>query len=331
VTAGLLHLIPLVGIAAACAALGISRASYYRAQKPAPAPTPRPTPARALTTGQRDEVLAILDSERFADKAPAQVYAALLDEGEYRCSVSTMYRILASEDQVRERRHQRRLPAYVKPELVARAPNQVWSWDITKVPGPVRGTYYSLYVALDIFSRYVVGWTLARTESAALARAFLGEAFERHGIQPGQLVCHADRGKPMVAKSTTLLFADLGIKASHSRPHVSDDNAFSEAAFRTFLYRPEMPERFGSIEDARCFFAKLFDWYNEHHYHSGIALLTPADVHFGRAPAIITARQLVLDEAYARHPERFVRHQPRHPSPPPVVWINPPASALTEF
>jgi len=331
VTTGLQYLIPLVGIVAACAALAVPRASYYRAQQPRPAPRPRPTPPRALTASQRDDVLAILDSDRFADKAPRQVYAELLDDGDYVCSISTMYRILAEHDQVRERRHQRRLPAYVKPELVARAPNQVWSWDITKVPGPVRGTYYSLYVALDIYSRYVVGWTVARTESAPLARAFLAEAFERHGIRPGQLVCHADRGTPMTAKSTSLLFADLGIRQSHSRPHVSDDNPFSEAAFRTFLYRPEMPERFGSLEDARAFFAALFDWYNERHYHSGIALLTPSDVHFGCAPAIITARQLVLDAAYVEHPERFVRCAPRHPTPPEVVWINPPASALTEF
>jgi len=331
VTAALVHLVPLVGISAACTSLAVPRASYYRAQKPRPAPRPRPSPPRALKPEQRGEVLGLLDSDRFADKAPRQVYAALLDEGEYRCSVSTMYRILAAEDQVRERRHQRRLPTYVKPELVARAPNQVWSWDITKVPGPVRGMYYSLYVVLDIFSRYVVGWTLARTENAALARAFLADAFERHHIQPGQLVCHADRGSPMVAKSTSLLFADLGIKPSHSRPHVSDDNPFSEAAFRTFLYRPEMPERFGSIEDGRAFFAKLFDWYNDQHYHSGIALLTPADLHLGRATQIIAARQRVLDAAYARVPERFVGGAPVHPSPPPVVWINPPAAVLTQL
>jgi putative transposase len=331
VTAALNYLIPLVGIAAACAALAVSRASFYRDQRPQPAPKPLPTPARALTTAQRENVLAILDSDRFADKAPRQVWAALLDEGVHVCSVRTMYRILAANQQVRERRHQRRHPAYVKPELVARAPNQVWSWDITKVPGPVRGCYFSLYVALDIFSRYVVGWTIARTENAALARAFLADAFERHGIRPGQLVCHADRGTPMTARSTSLLYADLGIVQSHSRPHVSDDNPYSEAAFRHFLYRPEMPERFGSLEDARSFFAMLFAWYNERHYHSGIALLTPADVHFGRAAAIITARQVVLDAAYAEHPERFVRHPPRHPTPPAVAWINPPAGALTEI
>jgi putative transposase len=331
VTAALTHLIPLVGIVGACAALGVSRASYYRSLKPAPVPKARPTPSRALSSEQRADVLAILDSDRFADKAPRQIYALLLDNGEYLCSVPTMYRILAEEDQVRERRNQRRLPAYVKPELVAREPNQVWSWDITKVPGPVRGMYYSLYVAIDIFSRYVVGWTIAPTENAALARAFLGEAFEREGIRPGQLVCHADRGTPMTAKSTSLLYAELGIRQSHSRPHVSDDNPFSESAFRTFLYRPEMPERFGSLEDARAFFASLFAWYNERHYHSALALLTPADVHLRRDKAIISARQLVLDDAYARHPERFVRHAPLHPTPPAVVWINPPAGALTEF
>ena len=330
-TAALNYLIPIVGIAAACAALWIPRASYYRSLKPSPPRKPRPTPPRALTAAQRESVLVILDSDRFADKAPRQVYAELLDDGEYVCSVRTMYRILAAADQIRERRHQRRHPAYVKPELVAHAPNQVWSWDITKIPGPVRGVYYCLYVALDIFSRYVVGWTIACTENAALARAFLRDAFERERIQPGQLACHADRGTPMKARSTSLLYAEMGIRQSHSRPHVSDDNPYSEAAFRTFLYRPEMPERFGSIEDARAFFAMLFDWYNERHYHSSIALLTPADVHHGRAPAIITARQLALDAAYAAHPERFVRHPPRHPSPPAVSWINPPAGALTQI
>jgi putative transposase len=331
VSTALEHLIPLVGVATACAALAVSRATYYRSRQPQHPPKPRPRSHRALSDDQREEALLVLDSNRFADKAPRQVYAELLDENVYICSISTMYRILRAADQVRERRHQRRHPVYVKPELVATAPNQVWSWDITKVPGPVRGTYYSLFVALDLFSRYVVGWMLARTESAALARSFLADAYERHGIGPGQLVCHADRGKPMTAKSTALLFADLGIRASHSRPRVSNDNPYSEAAFRTFLYRPEMPERFGGLEDGRSFFASLFDWYNERHYHSSIALLTPADVYSGRAPAIITARQMVLDEAYERFPERFVRQAPRHPQPPPAVWINPPAEALTQF
>jgi putative transposase len=328
VTAGLAFLIPLVGIVAACAALGVSRASFYRDQAPRrPPPSPRPRPVRALPDDERAAVLAVLDSERFADKAPAQVYAALLDDDVHLCSIRTMYRVLAANDQVRERRDQRRHPAYVKPQLVATAPNQVWSWDITKVPGPTRGLYYSLYVVLDIYSRYVVGWTLARTESASVGQTLIEDACRRHGVVPGQLTCHADRGSPMTAKSTALLLADLGIAQSHSRPHVSDDNPYSEAAFRTFLYRPEMPERFGSLEGARAFFVELFTWYNERHYHTGIALLPPADVHHGRASAIIAARQRTLDAAYQRHPERFVRGAPVHPHVPPAAWINPPITA----
>jgi putative transposase len=324
VTTALSHLIPLVGVAAACVALAVCRASYYRARKLKREPKSRPTPVRALSAAENAEVLAVLDSERFGDKPPRQVYAELLDEGRYLCSVRTMYRILAKANQVRERRLVARHPKYVKPVLLAEAPNQVWSWDITKVPGPVRGVYYSLYVALDIYSRYIVGWVLASGESGPVARAFLREACERHRVAPDQLVCHSDRGGPMLAKPTTMLYADLGIIPSYSRPHVSDDNPYSEAAFKTFLYRPEMPERFGSLEHARAFFAELFDWYNEHHCHSGIALLTPADVHHGRAADIVAARQSALDAAYARHPERFVRQAPRHPMPAAAVWINPP-------
>ncbi|MBE7449918.1 MAG: IS3 family transposase [Kofleriaceae bacterium] len=326
-SAGLAHLIPIVGVVAACLALGVSRATYYRRQRVSHPLPPRPTPPRALSSAERAEVLATLDSERFVDKAPAQVYAELLDEGVRLCSIRTMYRVLRDHDQARERRAQRRHPTYVKPQLVATKPNQVWSWDITKLAGPTRGSYYSLYVVLDIFSRFVVGWAIARTESAAVAKSIIDDACRRHGIQPGHLTVHADRGSPMVAKSTALLFADLGIQQSHSRPHVSDDNPFSEAAFRTFLYRPTMPERFGSLEHARATFADLFDWYNERHYHSGIALLTPADVHLGREQGIIAARQRVLDEAHRAHPERFVRGRPVHPTPPAVVWINPPATA----
>jgi putative transposase len=327
--AGVAFLIPLVGIVAACAALCVSRASYYRTLVP-PAPrTPRPRPPRALDDAERGEVLAVLDSDRFADKAPAQVYAELLDGGRYLCSVRSMYRVLAAAAQVRERRDQRRHPTYVKPQLEARAPNQVWSWDITKVPGPVRGVYYSLYVVLDIFSRYVVAWAVAPTEAAAIGQQLIDGACVQQGVAPGQLTVHADRGSPMTAKSTALLYVDLGITQSHSRPSVSDDNPFSEAAFKTFLYRPDMPERFGSLEDARGFFAALMHWYNEEHYHSGIALLTPGDVHRGTAPAIIAQRQLVLDGAHQAHPERFVRGKPVHPAPPPVVWINPPATAVT--
>ena len=252
-SAALAILVPLVGIVAACAALGISRATFYRAKKPASPTKKRPRPARALPDPERAGVLAELNSLRFADKAPAQVYATLLDEEKYLCSIRTMYRILASAGQVQERRKQRRHPTHTKPQLVARAPNQVWVWDITKVPGPERGVYYCLYVVLDIFSRAVVGWTIAPTESAALWREVVEDACKRHHIAPGQLTIHADRGSPMTAKSTALLYADLGITASHSRPRVSNDNAFAETAFKTFKYRPEMPERFGSLADARAF------------------------------------------------------------------------------
>ena len=326
--AGVAYLIPLVGIVAACAALGVSRASFYRAKAPPNLRQPRPRPPRAYDDAERAEILAVLDSDRFADKAPAQVYAELLDEDRYLCSIRGMYRVLAAAEQVRERRHQRRHPTCVKPQLEARAPNQVWTWDITKVPGPVRGVYYSLYVVIDIFSRYVVAWTVALTESAAIAQELIDAACVEQGIVPGQLTIHADRGSPMIAKSTAQFYIDLGITQSHSRPRVSDDNPFSEAAFKTFLYRPGMPEAFGSVEDARTYFAGLLRWYNENHYHSGIALLTPGDVHRGTAPAIIARRQVVLDAAHRAHPERFVHGNPVHPTPPSVVWINPPATAM---
>lgn len=323
--AGVEFLIPLVGIAAACAALGVCRASYYRS-KAAPKPQlARPPSHRALTDEQRAEVLEVLDSDAYADKAPAQVYASLLDAGKRLCSIRTMYRVLTAAGQVRERRDQRRHPSYVTPRLVAYGPNQVWTWDITKVPGPVRGAFFYLYVIVDIFSRNVVGWTVATTESAAIGQELIEHAVRWHGIQPGQLTIHADRGSPMTAHSTAMLLADLGIGKSHSRPRVSNDNPFSEAAFKTFLYRPNMPDRFGSIADARCHFADLFVWYNEHHYHSGIALLTPADVHRGVASEIIAARQAVLDRAYAANPERFVRGAPKHPVLPRSVWINKPS------
>jgi putative transposase len=328
VTAALKHLVPLVGIAPACNALGVNRASYYRWQKPPAPKKPRPRPIRALSHEEKAHVVEVLDSERFMEKAPRQVYAELLDENTYLCSVRTMYRVLAEHGQIRERRNQRRHPVYVKPELVARQPNQVWSWDITKVPGPHRGMYFNLYVVLDIFSRYIVGWTISQSESPPVARSLLADTFQRHDIHPGQLVCHADRGNPMTAGSTALLYADLGITASFSRPRVSDDNPYSEAAFKTLKYRPEIPERFGSVEDARSTFAALFDWYNNRHYHSGIALLTPADLHFGRAAQIIEARQRVLDTAFAHHPERFGK-PPTHPAPPEASWINPPTTALS--
>lgn len=319
-----LELAPVVGVVAACAALAVSRATFYRQQQPTAPRAPQPSPPRALPADERARVLSVLNSERFADKAPAQVYADLLDEETYLCSVRTMYRILAAAGEVRERRDQLRHPHYAKPELLATAPNQVWSWDITKLKGPQKWSYFYLYVVLDIFSRYVVGWMLAERESAALGQDVVGAACERQRIQRGQLTVHADRGSPMIAKSTALLYADLGIGKSHSRPHVSNDNPFSEAHFKTLKYRPAFPERFGSVQDARGHVEPLMRWYNDEHKHSSLALLTPADVHYQRADRIIAARQRVLDLAHATNPERFVRGQPRHPAPPTAAWINPP-------
>jgi putative transposase len=321
---GLVALIPVVGIVAACAALHVSRASYYRAQKPAPSRKPRPRPARALSDEERAHVLATLDSEPFMDRAPAQVFAKLLEDGVYLCSRRTMYRVLATAGQVRERRAQRRHPVYTKPQLVANAPNEVWSWDTTKLPGPTKGAYYTLYVILDIFSRYIVGWQVTERESAAAAQELIAACCRDQGIVPTQLTVHADRGSPMVAKSTAQLYLDLGIAKSHSRPHTSNDNPYSESNFRTLKYRPDMPAQLGSLPHARQVVRALVDWYNTEHYHDGLALLHPVDVHHGRTDAIVAARQRVLDEAHRRHPERFVRGQPTQKMPPTAAWINPP-------
>jgi putative transposase len=323
---GLAFLIPLVGIVAACSALSVSRASYYRAKKPKPEPKPRPRPARALGDEERARVLALLDSDPYMDLAPAQVYAKLLEDGEYLCSTRTMYRVLADAHQVRERRAQRRHPEYVTPQLVATAPNQVWSWDTTKLPGPTKGTYFTLYVILDIFSRYIVGWQVAARESAAVAQELIDACCKQQGVTRGQLTIHADRGAPMVAKSTALLYVDLGIAKSHSRPYTSNDNPYSESNFRTLKYRPEMPARLGSLEHARQTARTLVDWYNDEHYHLGLALLHPGDVHYGRTAGIVAARQRTLDQAHARHPERFVHGRPEQKAPPATVWINPPRS-----
>ena len=274
-------------------------------------------------------MLEVLDSERFVDEPVRQVYAQLLDEEQYLCSPRTMYRILTEAKQVCDRRRQRRHPTYVKPELVATKPNQVWSWDITKIPGPFGGHFYNLYVMLDIFSRYVVGWTLVARESKVVAREFLLTTFREHGILPGQLTCHSDRGTSMVAKSTVQLYADLSITSSFSRPRVSNDNPYSESAFKTLKYHPEMPERFGSVEDGRAFFASLFDWYNDRHRHTGLALLTPSDVHHGRerpssrsgsvlstppTQATPSASSLVLQPIPRRRRRPGSTHHPTHSS-----------------
>lgn len=321
---GLAFLIPLIGVVAACSALCVNRASYYRAQKPKHEPKPRPRPARALSDEQRSRVLAILDSEPFMDKAPAQVYARLLEDGEYHCSERTMYRVLAENEQVRERRAQRTHPEYVKPQLVATAPNQVWSWDTTKLPGPTKGSYFTLYVIIDIYSRYIVGWQVTKSESAAAAQDLIDACCKQQRVTRGQLTIHADRGSPMVAKSTAQLYLDLGVAKSHSRPHTSNDNPYSESNFRTLKYRPDMPTQLGSLEHARQVVGELVDWYNDDHYHVGLALLHPVDVHYGRTAEIVAARQRVLDAAHARHPERFVRGRPVQKSPPAAAWINPP-------
>lgn len=314
-----------VGTVAACNALDIARPTYYRrlATREENA-TPRPAPPRTLSADERQGVLDVLHSERFVDQAPAEVYATLLDEGVYHCSVRTMYRVLEDAGEVRERRNQARHPHYKAPELLATAPNQVWSWDITKLLGPVKWTYFYLYVILDIFSRYVVGWMIAPHESSALAKRLIGETCEKQKVQPGQLTIHADRGASMKSKPVALMLADLGVTKTHSRPHVSDDNPYSESQFKTLKYRPDFPDRFGSIQDARAFCQGFFPWYNCEHRHSGIGLLTPEMVHYGMAKAVVDQRRVVLASAFEAHPERFVSGLPTPPPLPEAAWINKP-------
>jgi len=322
-------LAPLTGTAAACQALGVARPSYYRARKPAPPAEPksRPTLPRALDETERQAVLAVLHSERFCDAAPAEVYATLLDEGTYLCSERTMYRILAAEGETRERRAQLVHPVYHKPELLAQAPNELWSWDITKLLGPAKWTSFYLYVILDVFSRYVVGWMVAHRESAELAQRLIEETAAKQHIPPGQLTLHADRGTSMTGGPVAFLLADLGITKTHSRPHVSNDNPYSESQLGTLKYRPAFPDRFLSMETARDFCGTFFPWYNTEHRHSGIGFLTPEAVHIGRAPALHEVRSETLAIAYALHPERFVRKAPAPPLLPTAVWINKPAQS----
>jgi putative transposase len=315
-----------VGKVAACEALGVARASLYRYSQPSPVTVllQRPSPPRALSCEETATVLDQLNSERFMDQAPAQVYATLLDEGQYLCSIRTMYRILDQHDQVRERRHQLTHPAYQKPELLATGPNQVWSWDITKLLGPAKWTYFYLYVILDIFSRYVVGWMVASRESATLAEKLIRQTCQKQAIVPGQLTVHADRGSSMTSGPVALLLADLGVTKTHSRPYNSNDNPFSESHFKTLKYRPEFPDRFGSLQDGRAFCQRFFSWYNTEHHHSALGWLTPQVVHYRQATEVRSARQEVLDEAYRIKPDRFVRKPPQPPRLPQCVWINPP-------
>jgi putative transposase len=311
------------GIVPVCEALGVSRASLYRRRRPRQEPR-RTTPARALSEPERQEVLRVLHSERFVDAAPAQVHAALLEEGSYLCAPRTMYRILADSDELRERRDQLQHPPYTKPELVATAPKQVWSWDITKLKGPVKLSYFYLYVILDIFSRYVVGWMIAGAENAGLAEQLIEQTCVKQGIAPGQLKFHSDRGSPMRSKTVAQLLGELGIEKSHGRPHVSNDNPYSEALFKTAKYRPAVPDRFASPAHTRAVFRAVFDWYNNQHHHSGIVYLTPAVVHYGRAETVLEACHRSRVVAYLAHPERFVNGPPQRVSLPPAVWINPP-------
>jgi putative transposase len=329
------HLAPTVGIVAACDCLAVARASFYRQRpllgppvSPAPEPAPpleRSAPARSLSEAERAAVLRVLHEERFQDRSPAAVQATLLDEGQYLCSTRTMYRILEQEGESRERRDQLVHPAYHRPELLATAPNQLWSWDITKLRGPAKWTYFYLYVILDVFSRYVTGWMIAYREGADLAKEFIEEAVGKHQVPAGQLTIHADRGRVMKSKPVAFLMADLGVTKSHSRPYISDDNPYSESQFRTMKYRPEFPDRFGCIQDSRAFCQQFFHWYNEEHRHSGIGLLAPAMVHFGEAQTVLAQRQVVLDAAHRAHPDRFVRQSPKPLPLPSEVWINKPA------
>jgi putative transposase len=310
----------------ACALLGASRATRYRRRRPPVAgpPAPRPAPPNALTEAERQHVLSLLRSEEYCDLAPAQVWARLLDDGVYVCSVSTMYRLLAIAGENRERRRQRTHPAKKKPELVARRPNEVWSWDITKLQGPTRGVYYELFVIIDIFSRYVVGWMVSPAETGELAEAFIAGTLAAHGIDGDQLTLHADRGTSMTSKPVAQLLVDLGVARSHGRPHVSNDNPYSEANFKTLKYCPAFPGRFGSIEDARAFCARFFDHYNHVHRHVNIGLHTPASVHYGTATEIRAQRAVTLDAAYAANPARFRHRPPTPPKLPAIAWINEP-------
>ena len=320
------ELTPIVGTRPACRALGAAPATIYRRRNP-PTPVPKrpkPPPPRALSGEEREAVLEELHSERFVDCSPAQTWATLLDEGRYLASERTMYRLLAAEGETTERRNQLVHPPYARPELLAQQPNELWSWDITKLLGPAKWTYFYLYIILDIFSRYVVGWTIQHRESAQVAKQLIAQAVEQQGIVPRQLTIHADRGSSMRSKPVAFLLADLGVTKTHSRPYTATDNPYSEAQFKTLKYRPDFPDHFDSILHSRSFGRPFFDWYNHVHRHSGIGLMTPATVHYGLAEEVREQRARVLEAAYASNPERFVRGQPQPPKLPTAVWINPP-------
>jgi len=329
-----------LGTVPVCQALGIPPASFYRYRRGRQTP-PQSRPenevakvalprGRALSQTERAQVLSELMSERFMDLAPRQVYATLLEEGRYLCSIRTMYRLLASEQAVSERRTIRRAGKYHKPELLAVRIKEVWTWDITFLKGPFRGVHYALYVVLDIFSRYVVGWMLADRECQHLAEQLLLQTCLNQEIEPGQLCVHADRGAAMKSKTVETLLIKLGVAKSHSRPHVSDDNPFSESAFKTLKYCPQFPERFGSQEEAETFCQEYFTWYNQRHHHTGLCMLTPAQVHYDDPVALLAARHRTLLAAYDQCPARFGYRRPRLEVLPAAVYINPPAPPLPE-
>lgn len=325
----LAELRPHVGQRAGCRFLGLSRATLHRRTHPvarAQVPrSPRKVPEWALNATERQAFLDLAHSRQFIDKSCAEIFYALLDQKhQYLCSIRTMYRILSEHGEVKERRNQLRHPVYTRPELLATGPNQLWSWDITKLRGPSRGIYYHLYVVIDVYSRYVVAWMLADRESEELATELLSEAYRRHGITPGGLTVHSDRGPAMKAASVTNLLATLGVTKSHSRPHVSNDNPYSESHFKTMKYRPDFPPRFGGLEDGRTFCRSFFRWYHDEHYHSGLCWLTPSTVHFGEATAVLEERHATLTAAYRDNPSRFLHRPPVRQRLPTEVWINPP-------
>lgn len=317
-----------VGKKAACSVLAIPRATYYRQCREKPLTQPRPAPPLALSAEEKETVLQVVHEERFWDATPYHIYATLLDEGKYYCSIRTIYRILASVQEIKERRKQVNRPHYKKPELLATGPNQVWSWDITKLKGPVKWTYFYLYVIMDIFSRYVVGWLIAPAERKALAKELIAQTCEKQQISRDQLVLHADRGSSMKSKVVAQLLADLGVTKSHSRPYVSNDNPYSESGFKTLKYSPHFPACFGSIQDARGFCRQFFSWYNDEHKHSGIGLLTPKQVHYGLADDILAQRSQVLREAFDKNATRFKGKCPQPPVLPKAAWINRPDNEI---
>jgi putative transposase len=309
----------------ACKAFGVSKATFYRHRAPqAPEDEKTLRHPRRLTEEEDQSVLSTLNSERYMDESIPEVYAELLDQGTYLCSQRTMYRVLEANQAVRERRDQRRHPEYTKPELLATAPNQVWSWDITKLKGPRKWSYFYLYVIMDIYSRCVVGWMVAGREWASLAERLIMETCEKQGIAKDQLTIHADRGTSMRSKLVAQLMADLGITKTHSRPHTSNDNPYSEAQFKTLKYHHTFPKSFGCIEDAQAYLRGFFQWYNLGHKHSGIGYVTPQSLHSGEAHGIREKRRDVLALAFEKHPERFVKGLPQPPTIPAAAWINKP-------